>query len=218
MSPASAADGAIGVIILAAGESSRMGRPKQLLSVNGKTLLRHAIDAARVIDEAPVVVLGAHAAAICAEVNGLPVTIIENTDWQSGMGGSLRTGLQALLDHSPKTQAAIIMLCDQPRVTGDILRALVEPYRSSASPIVACEYGGVLGVPALFHRTMFQELLALQGAEGARKIIQRYPAQAARVSFPDGAIDLDTPEDFAAVMNWPDTSGRRSARHQTVIP
>ena len=188
-----------GIVILAAGESARMGEPKQLLEFRGKTLLHHAVDAALALRVVPVVVLGAHANPIRTQLDARPVIVAENSGWREGMGTSLRTGLSALLTAVPKTSAAIFMLCDQPLLTATTLGLLIATHERTGRAIVASEYGGTLGVPALFARSLFPELLALDGAEGARQIIQTHRDKAIGVPFPDGLVDIDTPTDYSCL-------------------
>ncbi len=186
----------IGLVILAAGASTRMGQPKQLLSYRGKTLVRHAAETALSVQGAPVViVLGAELEKIAPALTGLPVIIAENADWRDGMGGSVRTGLGALLAAHPETVAAIFLVCDQPFLSAKTLAVLIAKHRETNRAIVASAYGGALGVPALFHRSLFPELLALQREKGAKHIIQIHREEAVGVSFEDGAFDLDTPSD-----------------------
>jgi molybdenum cofactor cytidylyltransferase len=192
--------GLLGVVILAAGESARMGQPKQLLVYRGKTLLRHAVESALALPNAPaVVVLGAHATRIRQELNDLTVTVVENPDWQVGMGTSLRAGLNGLLDAAPQTAAALFLLCDQPYVTPELLRHLEMKWRHGAN-LAACQYESRLGVPAIFDASLFPELLALQGAEGARQVLAQHAGQVSAFPFPAGAIDVDRPEDYAALL------------------
>jgi molybdenum cofactor cytidylyltransferase len=193
-----------GIIILAAGESSRMGEPKQLLAYHGTTLLQYTIATALLVPCAPVVVvLGAHAAQIRRQIGDACVLIAENRDWHEGMGSSLRTGLRELLDAQPDTDAVIFLLCDQPLLTPETLRKLIAEHEQTGSMIVASEYDGTLGVPALFTRAFYPELLALEGADGARKIIWTHRAHAIGVPFSEGAVDIDTPADYARLKNSP---------------
>lgn len=186
----------VGIIILAAGAAERMGRPKQLLAFRGKSLLRRAAEAARAAPCARVVVvLGAHAEQARAELNGLPVEAVENKDWIDGIGSSLRTGIAAL-ESDGDIQAAAIMLCDQPFVSAAHIEKLVVEYRRGCSRIVASEYAGILGVPALFDRSLFADLRTVSGTSGAKRILDERANEAARVTFASGAIDVDTPEDF----------------------
>lgn len=186
-----------GIIILAAGESARMGRPKQLLKYRGKSLLLHAVETAFDLRVVPVVVLGADAAVIRPQLDEHPVLIAGNSAWREGMGASIRTGLSVLLGAVPKTSAVIFMLCDQPLVSPALLEALIATHQDTGRAIVASEYNGTLGVPALFDRSLFPELLALHGTVGARHIIEAHREQAIGVPFPDGAIDIDTPADYS---------------------
>jgi molybdenum cofactor cytidylyltransferase len=187
----------VGLLILAAGASTRFGRPKQLLPYRGRSLLRHAAETALGSTCRPiVVVLGAHAERLAGEVSGLPVRVVVNPRWPQGMGTSLRAGLEALCVAGPEVGAALITLCDQPLLSSHTIDSIVERYRESRKPIVASEYGDVLGVPALFDRALFEELLALGDASGAKEIIARRRGDVCAVPFPEGAIDIDTPQDF----------------------
>lgn len=191
-----------GIIILAAGESTRMGEPKQLLPYRGTTLLQHAIDTARSVPRAPVVVvLGANADRIRGELNEPFILIEENPDWREGMGSSIRTGLGALTAAYPKVSSAIFLLCDQPLVSASTLTDLIAAHERTKRGIVASEYCGALGVPALFARSVFPELMALDGADGARQVIHAHRAEAIGIHFEDGVIDLDTPEDYTRFNN-----------------
>jgi molybdenum cofactor cytidylyltransferase len=190
----------LGVVILAAGESARMGEPKQLLPFRGTTLLGHAIATARDVPEAEiVVVLGAHAAQIRPHVAASDprVFVAENPAWAEGMAGSIRVGLRTLLDVRPQISAALFLVCDQPLLISAVLHDLVEAHARTGQPIAACEYGGTLGVPALFSRALFPELLALQGTSGARQLIQRHREETVGVPWEAATMDVDTPADYA---------------------
>ena len=186
-----------GIIILAAGESARMGVPKQLLEYRGKTLLERTADVALEVGDSVIVVLGSRAEQIWKAWNEPRVMVVENPRWSQGMGGSLAIGLQSLLIAKPATQAAIFLLCDQPLLTATVLRRLIATHLNTGSAIVASEYNETLGVPALFHASLFPELLALKGKEGARKVIQSHPRQVVGVPFAEGSLDIDTPADWA---------------------
>jgi molybdenum cofactor cytidylyltransferase len=185
----------IAIVILAAGASRRMGVAKQLLQVRGRSLFRHVADAALGSSCRPVIaVLGANAEAVQAEVEGLPVQVVWNAHWSEGLSTSIRAGIEALVAHSP--EAVVLTLCDQPFVGSDSIEALVAAYRSTKRAIVASDYGGTLGVPALFSRAVFPELMALSGNTGAKQVIQRHAASVWSVPCPQGAMDVDTPEDY----------------------
>ncbi len=187
----------VGLIILAAGASTRMGTPKQLLAYRGCTLIRHMAEVAIASVCQPVaVVLGAYAERITPEVSQLPVQIVENQQWAEGMSSSIRVGIEALLTRNQSLEAVAIALCDQPFVSSQMLDRIVEAYRFTGKPIIACEYSGTLGVPVLFSRALFSELMALKSTEGAKQIIRKHIHEVFSVPFPEGAIDIDTPKDY----------------------
>jgi molybdenum cofactor cytidylyltransferase len=191
----------IAIIILAAGASTRMGRPKQLLEYNGRSLIQHTVEVAKASVCHPIiVVLGAYAERIKPEIATLSVEAIENSFWHQGMSTSIRIGIETLNKSNCKAEAAILMLCDQLFVSPCLIERLIEVYRTTSAPIVASEYAQIIGVPALFDRTLFSQLTSLNGDAGARKIIQKYIRQVARVSFPEGIIDLDTPQDYSSAI------------------
>ncbi|HZI08954.1 MAG TPA: nucleotidyltransferase family protein [Myxococcus sp.] len=184
----------VGVVLLAAGGSSRLGRPKQLVTYQGTSLARRAAEAAVAAACGPVVVvLGAHREAVAAELAGLPVHTVAHEGWAAGPGGSLQAGLRSL----PEVAAAVCMLCDQVRVDAAHLKALVETWRRTGASIVASAYEGTRGVPALFSRAVFPELEALGPGEGARRVIAHEPSRVAEVPLPGGGEDVDTAEDLA---------------------
>jgi molybdenum cofactor cytidylyltransferase len=186
----------VGLVILAAGGSTRLGQPKQLVAYRGRSLLRHAAEVATgTLCRPIVVVLGAHAAEIEAEVRDLPVRVTENPHWTRGLATSLRRGVEILEAAEEEIGAVVIMLCDQPLVSVPAIDGLVQAYRSGGKPIIASAYDGILGVPALFDRRLFPELLALEGEEGARRIIARHPRDVHGIPFPGGTLDIDTPQD-----------------------
>ncbi|MEI8342837.1 MAG: nucleotidyltransferase family protein, partial [Verrucomicrobiota bacterium] len=179
----------VGIVILAAGESSRLGRPKQLLEYRGKSLLRHTVDVALAVPGSAVaVVLGAFAEIIRTELDGVPVMVTINSDWGSGMAGSLQTGLSVLLAAHPDMNAVIFLLCDQPLLSTGTLENLIRTHLKSGCKIVASEYGDSLGVPALFQSSLFPRLLALQGSEGARHLIMSHSQETVAVPFEDGIV------------------------------
>jgi molybdenum cofactor cytidylyltransferase len=187
----------IAIIILAAGQSSRMGTPKQLLPYQGKTLLRHVTEIAIASVCHPIiVVLGAYYKKISHELKSLPVQIVENTEWTTGMGSSIRCGIQALIPFGNSVEAAIILVCDQPFVSLQTINQLVDAYHSTQKPIVASAYEDTLGVPALFQRKLFPELSRLNHTEGAKNVIKCHKQSTFSIDFPQGAIDLDTPDDL----------------------
>lgn len=189
----------IGAIILAAGPSTRMGQPKQLLPIDGQPLLLRAVNAAL---EAPVwpvvVVLGAHAEHIRPVLARSPVLVAENPAWAEGMASSLRAGIETLQQFSRALDGTLIALCDQPGFSADVVRRLIAARCTTGRPIVAAQYAGRLGSPALFDRSIFGTLASLTGEEGARALLKGDASQVASVDLPELAFDLDTPADYAA--------------------
>ena len=186
-----------GIIILAAGSSSRLGMPKQTLMYNNKSLLQHAVSVASEADNVcTVVVLGAKGNEIEGTIEEEPVLIVHNPDWEQGMGASIKAGLTELLHNVPDIEAVIIMVCDQPYVSTALLKQLEAKQEQTGKGMIACSYGGTVGVPALFGRTYFDALLTLNGSEGAKKIIMQHETDAAFINFEKGTVDIDTPEDY----------------------
>lgn len=185
-----------GVIILAAGSSSRLGKPKQHIEYQGETLIQKAISEARKSKAEPlVVVLGWNPELIKSGYDTTSVSSVVNEDWDMGMASSMQTGLLFLLERDQLDQV-ILMLCDQPFVDADLLDRLIFQKERSGQGIAACAYSGTLGVPALFDHRYFEKLLALKGSEGAKKVILSNSDDVIAVDFPFGAVDLDTEEDL----------------------
>ena len=187
----------ISVILLAAGSSSRLGQSKQMLQVDGVPLLQHSARAALDCGARDVIViLGANEQPHHDLIHSLPVTTIANHYWKSGIGSSIKSGLNYLIRKSPDTEAVILMVCDQPSLTSQHLRNLIENFKQTGMPIVASSYGNTLGVPALFARSFFTNLLMLRDEQGAKKIIEQFEGQVQKVDFPEGLFDIDTQEDY----------------------
>jgi len=192
----------VGLIILAAGASTRMGTPKQLLDYQGSSLIRHITDSAIASVCQPImIVLGAYAERIQPELNDLPIQVVKNHQWREGMSSSIQAGLKALLMENSNLEAIAIALCDQPFVFSHTLNRLVEAYHSTDKPIIASEYAGTLGVPVLFHSTLFPELLALKTTEGAKKLIHKHYPDVLKIPFAKGVIDIDTPKDYEQLIS-----------------
>ena len=187
----------IGIIILAAGASTRLGRSKQLLKFQDKTLIQKISETALETGFQTVVVLGANAAKIKSEIENLPIDIVFNQVWQSGMSSSIVAGLEKSLEINPHLSSAIILLCDQPFVTKEMILRLIEKQMRTEKAIVASEYKNTIGVPALFIKSKFAELLDLKGDVGARVLIKKYGDEdLATISAPEAAFDIDTKEDY----------------------
>ena len=191
----------IAVILLAAGESSRLSTSKQMLLYDGRTLLQHSLHIAMASGAHPiVVVLGAHADTIKREVESNTAHVVINEEWQEGIASSIRHGIKTLLRINPFAEGAVMMLCDQPYVTSTLLSNLMMTYREKGKLIVACNYGSTFGPPVLFHKTMFPELLQLRGDVGAKDLISQHANDVEFVSFPEGNIDIDTEADYQKLL------------------
>ncbi len=187
-------------IILAAGSSDRIGRPKLLLTHRGIPLLRHAVDAAvgAGCDEV-IVVVGAHREHYIPLLAELPVRVVENPRYAEGLSSSIRVGIEALPED---VGAVVLLLADQPFIEATVVCQLIATYRTSGKQIVTCSYGGLPGVPSLFDRALFLELLVLEGDRGARAVVQAYPRHVATVEIPmEMARDIDTPADVERLLS-----------------
>jgi molybdenum cofactor cytidylyltransferase len=187
----------IGIIVLAAGASVRMGTPKQLLKIADVTMVRRAAQNAIDSQCRPVVmVLGSNADLIRPELDGLMINLAVNPEWEMGMSTSIRFGLKTLLAIAPETDAAILVLADQPALTGMALQKLTGAFAQNTSGLVVARYSGQLGTPALFAGVYFNELLNLDGKEGAKSLLRRHLERVLPIDLPEAALDLDTPEQF----------------------
>lgn len=187
----------IAIIVLAAGASNRLGQPKQLLQLGEKTLLAQICETALAIDNQQVVViLGAHCEVIKPAIGHLPIEIVFNEKWSEGMGSSIACGMSHLPEN---TDAVLLLLCDQPFVTAVFLKEILGKWQESKPEIMASEYAGTIGPPAIFHQKLFGELAALTGQQGAKRVMEAHRAQLVSVDFPEGALDIDTPEDWERI-------------------
>jgi len=186
-----------GAIILAAGEARRMGRLKQLLAYRGGTLIQHASDQAIGAGFEPVVVVvGSNSQMVRESIAGRAVEIVQNDAWATGMGSSVRAGMQALLKHGEAPCATAILVADQPLVEAKHLVAMRQLLFAAETSIVAAQYGGTVGVPALFKPELFQALSSLPPEAGARSLLRNSDADVTAFPLPEAAVDIDTPEDF----------------------
>ena len=187
-----------GLILLAAGASSRFGSPKQLVRFEGESLLRRAARTAIASGCEPViVVLGANAERLLSECVDLAVTIVVNVDWEEGMSSSIRRGVATLDEFA--VADVVLLLVDQPLVTADALRTLVALRREHGALAAAAVYpDGALGPPVVFDRRLFPDLLALRGAHGAKTLLRSLsPDAIARLPLPEAALDIDTVNDYS---------------------
>ena len=191
-----------GIVILAAGQSKRLGQPKQLIPFGGTALVVRVADAACRIKLYPVlVVLGAHAEKIQPYLNMPGLKVVVNEEWEEGMASSIRKGLAAMDQFYPHLDGIMFLVCDQPHLDHQLIRDLIELQDETGMPAAGCSYAGILGTPALFHKSLFQELMQLKGDVGARKVLERMREDVAVMAFDHGAFDIDTPEDYQRLMN-----------------
>ncbi len=190
-------DKIVTAIILAAGESLRMGRPKQQIEIDGHALLKKTVSA--VTGSAvknTIVVLGHKAEEHVKIIRELPVHTIIHDQWGEGIGSSLKAGLKYTIKTFPTTEAILILVCDQPFLSAAYINTLLERYQKVTQHIVASAYSETLGVPALLDKKYFDALFKLGNKQGAKKIILENRNDTLPVEFPGGATDLDTPEDY----------------------
>lgn len=182
-------------LILAAGSSSRMGRPKQLLPWKNTTLLGHTILHLRQVVKDVFVVLGANHSAIKSSIVDTNVHIIYNSSWETGMGTSIATAM-ATISNSDKYDAVLIALADQPLLESEYYQKMTANFRTKEYPIIATSYGKHCGVPAIFDPIFFPEMQVLHADYGAKKLIQKHKAQAKCLVTEYAELDIDTPESY----------------------
>ncbi len=188
-----------GIVVLAAGNSTRMGTAKQLLDYCGKPLLRHTVEVAvRAMSQSHVsVVLGSRIPELLPALAGLPVTILENPRWEEGMGTSIHTGVAHA--EAAGLDGVILALADQPLITPESLDRLIHTHMETRQPIVAAQYAGTVGVPVFFSREFFPKLLALKPQQGCKGVILSHPDHAFHLDCPEAEIDIDTPQDYSSL-------------------
>jgi molybdenum cofactor cytidylyltransferase len=189
-----------GIILLAAGSSSRFGTPKQLIELKGSTLIKSSADIALEVTNNVVVVTGAHGEKVEEVLQGLPLLIARNTSFEAGIASSICLGLSTLMHNFDAVDGAIFMVCDQPYLTASVLEQLIQIAQEKENGIVASSYGGTVGIPVLFKQKYFSQISNLTGDIGAKKIIQTHMADVAIVVFAGGEVDIDTSEDLKGVL------------------
>ena len=207
-----------GILIIAAGQSKRLGSPKQLLAFEGKTLINRLIDILTAATDFPItVVLGSDAEKINAQISDPNLQIVMNDKWEEGMASSIKVGLKNLLNNqldelvelneqeiekkeTKELDGVMILVCDQPFITAENIQSLIQLQQNTELPIAACYYAGVIGTPAIFHKSIFSELLDLQGDIGAKKIIKNRETEVAKLHFEKGVLDIDTMEDYKQLL------------------
>jgi molybdenum cofactor cytidylyltransferase len=191
--------GIVAAIVLAAGASRRLGQPKQLLMLDGETLLARSVRLAREAGAAPVlVVVGAQAELIGTAVPADSATVVMNEEWEQGIASSIHAGVKAI---DGVARGVLILACDQPRLSAEHLRGLIEIFAvQGEATIVASTYAGVRGIPAVFPREVFADLLALSGDKGARSLLMHPPCPLITLPFEGGEVDIDLPGDLTQLQ------------------
>lgn len=190
----------IGVLVLAAGESSRLGEPKQLLKWGNVNLLEHTLHQLKTVDVSTrYVVLGAHAAKIKSEVDFNSFECLEYKDWSQGMGSTLSYALAEM--PLEKLDGLLILLCDQPGINDKYLDEMLTVFVTSTKGMVATQYANTIGVPLLVSKKYFDALKGLQGERGAKKIIQEHLDDVVVIPNELGALDIDTQDVYRMVVS-----------------
>lgn len=185
-------------LILAAGQSKRFGRPKQLLKWKKSNLLENAI---KTVFESNVsntfLVLGANYDQILEKTNTAFVVVIRNNSWDKGLGNSIAFGVNHIVKNNIKTDGILLMLADQPLIDADYLNSLIDAFEVGKKQIIASSYlNGKKGVPALFNSCYFDELTKLQGDKGAKALIEQYSKNVTLIKGENKLADIDTFEDY----------------------
>ena len=184
------------IIILAAGESSRMKEPKQLLPFKEKTFLTHTIDEATKSGMQTILVLGANELSIKKQLRNVSAAIVYNQNWQEGISSSIKAGLNSALEKNNQIESCIFCVCDQPYISADIFLQLTDKKHTSGKKIIACPYAETIGTPVLFDKKYFNALMNLQSDEGAKKLLSLYKDDVDFIPFEKGEFDIDTEADY----------------------
>jgi CTP:molybdopterin cytidylyltransferase MocA len=191
----------VAAVIVAAGASRRLGQPKQLVMVDGEPLLQRAIRCAGEAGASPIfVVLGAYRDRVETAIDFGAAAIVVNDDWEEGLASSIRAGVRAAEIDTADAAGLLLMTCDQPRVTEEHLRQMIDKFDAQLERIlITSTYAGVRGIPAIFPREAHGELLALRGDKGARALLQKPLWHVIEVPLEGGEIDIDSPDDLAGI-------------------
>ena len=192
----------IAAAVLAAGASTRMGRPKQTLPFRGRPMVRAVAQNALASSARPVlVVVGSDAAAVEDALVELPVEIVRNFRWREGLGSSIRAALAHVREHAPDADGLLLLLGDQPLVGPAAIERIVAEYRRDRAAAVATDRNGLPGVPALFSPETFDDLWRLGGDTGARQLLADLSTRIRSVRIPEADRDVDTPEDYRLLID-----------------
>ncbi len=192
----------IGIVLLAAGSSSRMGRNKMTIVYKGITLIDRAVQAAlsSAVDHT-VVVSGANRKQNESLISRSEVELVFNESWESGIGSSIKCGLKMMMMKNKKLDAVIISVCDQPSLSFEIFDKLVDTYAQTGKQIIASAYGGIRGAPVLYDKVFFEDLLNIPDEHGAKQHLVENASEKimATIPFAGGEVDIDTVEDLKKI-------------------
>ncbi|MBB6463887.1 nucleotidyltransferase family protein [Flammeovirga kamogawensis] len=192
-------DKKLAILIVAAGASKRLGRPKQLLKWRGETLLNHCIEKVSVLEESTTfLILGAYKNEIEDSLKSKTINVIDNQNWNEGLGSSIREGIYHI--KQKKYTDVLIVLSDLPLLSIHYIKVLIASYYSSSKKIAVTSYGNVKGVPVIFNERYFSDLLQLKGDEGAKKIVQKFKEDTLVLESDVPYIDIDTEEAYLALL------------------
>jgi len=185
------------VLILAAGSSTRLGRPKQTLLFKGQTLVQKIVTTAAELQSGSVLLVLKEGGKMDVQED---IIILHNPNADLGMATSIHCGINYLEVNEPNIETVIITVCDQPFITTELLQEMIIKYQETHLPIIACQYDTIIGTPVLFHKSMFKALLTLNGDKGAKQLINQHAQQVGLINFPLGNIDVDTEEDYERLI------------------
>jgi len=198
-----------GAVILAAGSASRYGALKQLIAIDGQPMVRHMARNALAAGLHPVVVVvGAEGERVKDCLTNLDVHSVTNVEWATGMGGSLSTGVKALMSLHAPLQALMLLLADQVAVSIDELESMLAAHATRPERILTCQHAGNMGPPCIFPLSYVDDLTAMNGPTGARALLERHASFVDGIDLPSAFRDIDTPDDYAA---WQATRNERGA-------
>jgi molybdenum cofactor cytidylyltransferase len=188
----------LGVVILAAGAATRMGKAKMLLPYGEQTILEHIVEEVRALNPAIIcLVTGKYTTEIEAVINDASIALVPFANWQAGMSASIQFGLSSLLEKQPNIDAVLFVVSDQPFLDRQLLFKMIDAFQQSGKGIVAAQYQQQFGTPVLFSKNYFPEIRLLEGDRGAKKLVEKQIEDVVLVDFPLGALDIDTAEDYA---------------------
>lgn len=199
-----------GIIILAAGDSSRLGRRKQVLVYQGKTLLQHVADESVNAHLDPIIIVtGAYSEDLSQSLSYSEIQFVNNSQWQQGIASSIVAGMNKIIE-SGEVRNVIIAVCDQPFISALIFQQLIDERIQTGKGIVACAYADTIGTPVLFSQNYFEPLSQVKGDEGAKKLLRLYRDDVAVIQFPKGEIDIDTVQDYEILVNTDEKNKRQA--------